>query len=97
MLLRPDMPVTAEMQNTGDPVVGADIVAAIQHTLADRSGEWLVSIVGSQGSDLWEMRISGPNAFERSYTLEGTAGVQYSLFAFLDFRACSRIDNHFQF
>jgi hypothetical protein len=29
-----------------------------------------VLIVGSQGSDRWEMKIFGPNAFERSYTLE---------------------------
>jgi hypothetical protein len=35
---------------------------------------WRVSIVGSQANDRWEMKIVGPNAFERSYTLEGTAG-----------------------
>lgn len=29
---------------------------------------------GSKESDHWEMRIVGPNAFERSYTLEGSAG-----------------------
>jgi hypothetical protein len=32
------------------------------------------SIVGSQANDRWEMKIAGPNGFERSYTLEGTAG-----------------------
>jgi hypothetical protein len=42
--------------------------------LADRPGDWRVSIVGSQGNDRWEMKITGPNAFERSYTLEGSAG-----------------------
>jgi hypothetical protein len=31
-------------------------------------------IVGSQESDRWEMKITGPHAFERSYTLEGVAG-----------------------
>jgi hypothetical protein len=36
-------------------------------------GEWRVSIVGSQANDRWEMKIVGPNAFERSYTLEGSA------------------------
>ncbi len=33
-----------------------------------------VSIVGSQANDQWEMKIIGPNAFERSYTLEGSSG-----------------------
>ena len=32
------------------------------------------SIFGSQNSDQWEMKIFGPRGFERSYTLEGTAG-----------------------
>jgi len=31
-------------------------------------------LFGSQANDKWEMKITGPNAFERSYTLEGTAG-----------------------
>ena len=31
-------------------------------------------IVGSQDSDQWEMKMFGANAFERSYTVEGTAG-----------------------
>jgi hypothetical protein len=34
----------------------------------------MVSIVGSKASDRWEMTIAGPNGFERSYTLEGSAG-----------------------
>ena len=46
----------------------------IEHLLADRPGEWRVSIVGSHVNDRWEMKIVGPNAFERSYTLEGSAG-----------------------
>jgi hypothetical protein len=33
-----------------------------------------VEILGSQGNDRWEMKITGPNAFERSYTLEGELG-----------------------
>ncbi len=28
----------------------------------------------SVGNDCWEMKIVGPNGFERSYTLEGSAG-----------------------
>ena len=46
----------------------------IEHALSDRSGDWRVSIVSSQANGRWEMRIAGPNAFERSYTLEGAAG-----------------------
>ena len=62
------------MHNTGDQVLQRDVVAIIEHVLSERPGEWRVSIIGSQGSDLWEMKITGPNAFERSYTLEGSAG-----------------------
>jgi hypothetical protein len=31
-------------------------------------------MIGSQANDRWEMKILSPNAFERSYTLEGAAG-----------------------
>jgi len=30
--------------------------------------------LGSKGSDRWDLKITGPNAFERSYTLEGDLG-----------------------
>jgi hypothetical protein len=33
-----------------------------------------VSIAGSRASENWEMRVEGPNGFERSYTLAGVAG-----------------------
>jgi hypothetical protein len=68
------MAVTVEMHNTGDPLLRAEVVAAIEHVFADRPGDWRVSIVGSQANDQWEMNVTGPNEFERSYTLEGTAG-----------------------
>jgi hypothetical protein len=68
------MAVTVEMQNTGDPALQREVAATIEHALADRPGDWRVSIVGSQADDKWEMRIFGPNAFERSYTLEGSSG-----------------------
>ena len=68
------MPVTVEMQHAGDLSSQAEVRAVIEHVLADRPGDWRVSIVGSQANDRWEMRIAGPNAFERSYTLEGSAG-----------------------
>jgi len=68
------MPVTIETQNTGDAALQRDLVARIEHIMADRPGDWRVVIVGSKGSDRWEMKITGPNAFERSYTLEGALG-----------------------
>ena len=71
--MRP-MAVSVEMHHTGDPVSQREVAALIEHMLADRPGDWLVTIVGSQGNDRWEMKITGPNAFERSYTLEGSAG-----------------------
>ena len=69
------MAVSVEMQHTScAPAVRAEIVAVIEHALPDRPGDWPVSIIGSQANDNREMRIMGLNAFERSYTLEGTAG-----------------------
>jgi len=67
------MAVTVEMQHTGESGLQADVRAVIEHVLADRPGEWRVSVVGSQANDRWEMKIVGPNAFERSYTLDGSA------------------------
>jgi hypothetical protein len=69
-----DMSVTVEMQHTGDAASQREVVAVIEHFLAERPGDWRVSMVGSKGSDRWEMTIAGPNGFERSYTLEGSAG-----------------------
>jgi hypothetical protein len=68
------MAVMVETHNTGDPELQGDVVAIVEHVLSDRPGDWRVSIIGSQENDRWEMKITGPNAFERSYTLEGTAG-----------------------
>jgi hypothetical protein len=68
------MAVTIEMQNTGDPTLQRELEAIIEHIFADRTGDWRVVIMGSQANDRWEMKITGPNAFERSYTLEGTLG-----------------------
>jgi hypothetical protein len=33
-----------------------------------------VSMAGSIAAVNWEMRVEGPNGFERSYTLAGAAG-----------------------
>jgi hypothetical protein len=69
------MAVMVEMHHTGCvPTVRAEIVAIIEHAFADRPGDFRVTIIGSQANDRWEMRITGPNAFERSYTLEGSVG-----------------------
>jgi hypothetical protein len=47
------MAVSVEMQHTGCvPVVRSEIGAIIEHALADRPGEWRVSIVGSEANDL---------------------------------------------
>ncbi len=54
--------------------IQAEVRAVIEHVLLDRPGDWRVSIIGSQANDRWEMKIAGPNAFERSYSLEGSAG-----------------------
>jgi hypothetical protein len=74
VILSSIMAVSVEMQQTGDSALQAEVRAIIEHTLADRPGDWRVSILGSQANDRWEMKILGPNAFERSYTLEGAAG-----------------------
>ena len=68
------MSVTVEMHNTGDSDMKPDVVASVEHALGDRPGDWRVLIVGSQSNDRWEMKITGPNAFERSYVLEGSQG-----------------------
>ena len=68
------MPVTVETHNTGDAERQRDLVAMIEHIFADRPGDWRLEILGSQGTDRWEMKITGPNGFERSYTLEGNLG-----------------------
>jgi hypothetical protein len=69
------MAVAVEMIHTRcTPKVRAEVTALVEHALADRAGDWRVLIIGSQANDQWEMKITGPNAFERSYILEGTTG-----------------------
>jgi hypothetical protein len=67
------MPVFVEIQHIGsDPGQRAEIAAQVEHALADQPGDWKVSLIGSQESDAWEMKVFGPNGFERTYMLEGT-------------------------
>ena len=69
------MAVSIELHHTGCvPAVRSEIAAIIEHALSDRPGDWRVSIIGSQANDRWEMKIVGPNGFERSYTLDGSGG-----------------------
>ena len=68
------MGVSVEMHNTGNPELQREVIAMVEHVLSNRSGDWRVIIMGSQGSKNWEMKIFGPSAFERSYTLEAAAG-----------------------
>jgi hypothetical protein len=68
------MGVTAELQNLGDARLSKEIAASIEHALGDRRGDWRVTVAGSRASENWEMRVEGPNAFERTYTLAGAAG-----------------------
>lgn len=65
------MAVSLELHNTGDSSIGAEIQALVEHHLSGRPGDWRVSIVGSRENDSWEMKVWGPNGFERTYTLVG--------------------------
>jgi hypothetical protein len=68
------MAVTVELQNLGDAQLCREITAHIEHAFADRRRNWRVSIAGSRASENWEMRMEGPNGFERSYSLAASAG-----------------------
>ena len=68
------MGVSAELHNLGDARLSKEITAGIEHAFSDRRGDWRVTIAGSRASENWEMRIEGPNGFERTYTLTGAAG-----------------------
>jgi hypothetical protein len=68
------MAVVVELHNTGGIANRSDIVASIEHALCEEPGDWRISIVGSRGSDAWEMKIEGPRGFERMYTLTGDEG-----------------------
>ena len=54
------MAVLMEMQNTGSAEVQREVSAIVEHVFAERPGEWRVSIVGSQDSDRWKLKIVGP-------------------------------------
>jgi hypothetical protein len=68
------MAVLAELHNIGDAAIEPEVRALIEHALSGRPGDWRVLIVGSRESDSWDMTVLGPNGFERSYVLAGSAG-----------------------
>ena len=68
------MAVTIELHNLGDAQLCRDITVHLEHAFSERPGEWRVSITGSRAADTWDLRLEGPNGFERSYTLSKDAG-----------------------
>jgi hypothetical protein len=68
------MAVTIELQNLGDAQLCRDIADRLEHAFSGRQGEWRVSIAGSRAAENWELRVEGPNGFERSYVLSADAG-----------------------
>src|SRR5260370_18123233 len=68
------MGVTIELQNLGDAQVCRDIAADLEHAFSGRQGQWRVSIAGSRATESWDLRVEGPNGFERSYALSADAG-----------------------
>jgi hypothetical protein len=68
------MAVVVELHNTWQVANQSEIVASIEHLLHEEPGDWRISILGSRESDDWEMKIEGPQGFERRYTLAGSAG-----------------------
>jgi hypothetical protein len=68
------MGITVELQNLGDAQLCSDITAHLEHAFSGRQGEWRVSIAGSRVAESWDLRVDGPNGFERSYTLSAAAG-----------------------
>ena len=68
------MGITIELQNLGDARLCRDITAHLEHAFSGRPGEWRLCIAGSRAAANWDLRVEGPNGFERSYTLSASAG-----------------------
>ena len=68
------MGVKIELQNLGDAQLCRDITVHLEHAFSERQGEWSVSIAGSRVAETWDLRVQGPNGFERSYALSKDAG-----------------------
>jgi hypothetical protein len=68
------MGITIQLQNLGDAQLCRQITVHLEHAFSGRQGAWRVSISGSRATDSWDLRVEGPNEFERSYSLSGSAG-----------------------
>lgn len=68
------MGLTIELHNLGDAKLASEITALLEHAFSDRSGSWRVTITGSRAVENWDLRLEGPNGFERTYSLSGAAG-----------------------
>ena len=68
------MAVTIELQNLGDAQLCRDVTAYLERAFSSRQCEWCMSIAGSRAAETWDLRVEGPNGFERSYTLSTAAG-----------------------
>jgi hypothetical protein len=68
------MAVSVELQNLGDAQLCREITVHLEHAFSERHGDWRVSISGSRATENWDLRVQGPNGFERSYSLSATAG-----------------------
>jgi hypothetical protein len=68
------MAVSIELQSVGDARLYRDITAHLEHAFSGRQGQWRVSIAGSRVAESWDLRVEGPNGFERSYALSADAG-----------------------
>jgi len=68
------MGVTIELQNLGNTELCREISAHLEHAFSARRGDWRVSIAGSRAAENWDLRVEGPNGFERSYVLSAAAG-----------------------
>src|SRR5579872_94837 len=66
------MPVSVEISGIGHPEATA-VEEAVREVMTAVSGQWRLSIVGSQLNDIWELNVQGPNT-NRSYELYGTDG-----------------------
>jgi hypothetical protein len=68
------MGVTIELQNLGDAGLCREIAVLLEHAFSGRQGTWRVSISGSRAADNWDLLVEGPEGFERTYSLSGSAG-----------------------
>lgn len=68
------MAVVIELHNLGDYRLCRDITARIEHAFSDRRGGWRVTLTASRASESCELKVEGPNGFERSLNWTRIAG-----------------------